>query len=127
MRPKLELLGVLAAWAILSADVVRADDVAKREIEYLLQSIRDTPCQYERNGDNHAGVEAEAHIRKKYDYFSGEIKTAEDFIRLAATKSATTGKKYYIHCQGELAQESAVWLSGILQRYRVPTQQKASQ
>ena len=77
-----------------------------------------TQCQYIRNGDAHNGVAAEKHIRKKYDYFKDEIKSAEDFIRLSATQSTMTGSKYYIECKGSPKIESRKWLLSELKRYR---------
>ena len=88
------------------------------EINHLLNYIEKTDCQYIRNGDVHNGVDAEKHIRKKYDYFKDEIKSTEDFIRLSATKSTMFGNKYYIQCKGSPKIESSKWLLKELKRYR---------
>jgi hypothetical protein len=42
---------------------------------------------FTRNGKEYTGVEALEHIRMKYDYVKSRVKTAEDFIEYAATKS----------------------------------------
>ena len=88
------------------------------EINHLLNYIKKTHCQYIRNGDAHNGVDAEKHIRKKYDYFKDEIKSTEDFIRLSATKSTMFGNKYYIQCPNTVKVESSKWLIKELKRYR---------
>lgn len=88
------------------------------EINYLLKYVEDTDCQYERNGDFHDGLAAAKHIRKKYRYFEDEIGTTEDFIRLSATQSSMTRKKYRIHCEDQPIIDSAQWLGQELRRYR---------
>jgi len=90
------------------------------EIAHLMNYVKKTECTYIRNGTEHSGVDAAAHIQKKYDYFNdkGQIKTAEDFIRLSATKSTMSGKKYMIACPGEAKVESGKWLLAELKRFR---------
>jgi len=88
------------------------------EIDHLLNYVKKTECAYIRNGTEHKGADAVAHIKKKYNYFKDEIKTAEDFIRLSATKSTMSGRKYMIQCPGEPKIESGKWLLEELKRYR---------
>ena len=90
------------------------------EISHLLNYVKKTECIYIRNGTEHNGVDAAAHIQKKYDYFNnkGKIKTAEDFIRLSATESTMSGRKYTIFCPGQPKIESGEWLLAELKRYR---------
>lgn len=90
----------------------------RNEIPHLLNYVKTTNCQYERNSDKHSGEEAAKHIQKKYDYFKNDIKTAEDFIRLAATKSTFSGKHYKIHCPGLEPLKSQDWLLEELKKYR---------
>ena len=74
-----------------------ADSTA--EINHLLNYVKTTECKYIRNGSvAHVVWMLLAHIKNKYDYFKDEIKSAEDFIRLSATKSTMSGSKYYILC-----------------------------
>lgn len=95
---------------------VFADTTA--EINYLLNYVKTTECTYIRNGTEHTGKEASKHIKAKYDHYKDEIKTAEDFIRLSATKSMMSGSKYYIACPGTAKIESSKWLLSELKRYR---------
>ena len=88
------------------------------EINYLLNYVKTTQCKYIRNGSEHSGVDAAAHIKKKYDYFKDDIKSAEDFIRLSATKSTMTGSKYYIQCPNFPKVESGKWLLAELKKFR---------
>lgn len=88
------------------------------EINHLLNFVRTTDCQYERNGTMHTGAEAHIHIKKKYNYFADDIKTTEDFIKYAATKSKMSGQYYKIHCPNKATIKSKVWLTNELMRFR---------
>ena len=88
------------------------------EINHLLNYVKATDCKYIRNGKIHTGKEGEKHIKAKYDYYKDDIKTAEDFIRLSATKSMMSGSKYYIECPGSPKVESGKWLLAELKSYR---------
>ena len=103
----------------LFASLLYAEEVHEKEILYLLNTVKTTECLYERNGDRHTGPEAVKHIQKKYNYFKNDIHSAEDFIRLSATKSTMSGKKYHIICEGEPPYESGKWLLQQLQKYRL--------
>jgi hypothetical protein len=88
------------------------------EINYLLGFIASTDCQYERNGTLHNGKEAVGHIKKKYEYYSDDIESSEDFIKHSATKSNISGKYYKIHCTDKAAIKSKNWLLTELTVYR---------
>ena len=88
------------------------------EINHLLNYVKTTDCKYIRNGKVHTGNEGAKHIKAKYDHYKDDIKTAEDFIRLSATKSLMSGSKYYIECPGSPKIESGKWLLTELKRYR---------
>jgi hypothetical protein len=90
----------------------------KIEINHLLNYVKNTKCLYERNGDLHSGVNAHKHISKKYEYFKDDIYSAEDFIRLSATQSTVSGRKYHIICPDKKRVESGKWLLKELHRYR---------
>ena len=95
-----------------------AQEVYKKEINHLLQYVKITECTYIRNGDAYKGPKAVSHIQRKYDYFEDDIHSAEDFIRLSATKSTMSGKKYHIKCPNQPQVESGRWLLDELARYR---------
>ena len=88
------------------------------EINHLLDYAGSTHCSYERNGTMHSGEEAVIHIKNKYDYFSDDIESAEDFIKYSATKSKISGKFYTIHCPDSKPVNSQDWLLAELRRYR---------
>jgi len=88
------------------------------EINHLINYVKTTECKYIRNGIEHSGSEGAKHIRAKYEHYKSDISTAEDFIRLSATKSLISGRKYTIKCSGEAKMESGKWLLNELKRYR---------
>ncbi len=88
------------------------------EIKHLLSFLASTQCLYERNGQMHSGEAAVKHIKKKYHYYLDDITTAEDFIKLSATKSTFSGQYYKIHCSNQSSVQSQKWLLSELNRYR---------
>lgn len=49
-----------------------------------------------RNGKDHTPAEAVGHLRLKLKTAGGKVQTAEDFIRLCGTCSATSGEDYVL-------------------------------
>lgn len=101
--------------APLLADVPPAQ---QHEVAHLLLFVGKSSCSLIRNGSSHQGNDAAAHIKQKYDYFRGKIKTTEQFIELAASKSSSSGKEYRVSCPGEPQISSRDWLMAELGRYR---------
>ena len=108
---------VLLSFLLLFNSAVAGSNY-KKEIAHLLTYVKTTQCQYVRNGDMHNGQSAAKHIKSKYDYFKSDITSAEDFIRLSATKSTMSGNLYYIKCVGSPKIKSSKWLLEELNRYR---------
>jgi hypothetical protein len=88
------------------------------EINHLLHFVENTDCRYERNGTFYKGSAAVKHINKKYNYFVDDISSAEDFIKLSATKSTLSGRYYKIHCGDNTPIKSQHWLLLELGRFR---------
>jgi hypothetical protein len=53
-------------------------------------------AKFIRNGTEHDGKEAAEHLRMKLQNDVGKVNTADDFIRLCASKSYISGKPYLI-------------------------------
>lgn len=114
--------GFFAAAMMLAPHGLRAapapDSETTREITYLVAFVRSSPSTFIRNGSTHAGAAAADHMKAKGDYYRTDIKTAEDFIRLAATKSALTGTVYLVRHPDGSQEPCGVWLTRMLQTYR---------
>jgi hypothetical protein len=87
------------------------------EIGHLLSFIATSPCAFIRNGVAYDGAQAVGHIKDKYDHYREEIRSAEDFIPLAATRSATSGKPYLVKCGGT-TEPAADWITRELTAFR---------
>lgn len=67
------------------------------EIEGLLAYLKGLDgATFVRNGSDHTAVEAEAHLRLKWNKQRADIVTAEDFIALCGSKSSLSGERYQI-------------------------------
>ncbi len=87
------------------------------EIHHLLEFIAASPCVFIRNGVAYDGAQAVDHIKGKHQHYREEIRSAEDFIALAATKSAMSGKPYLVQCDGA-EMPAADWLTQELSAFR---------
>ncbi|HUR26665.1 MAG TPA: DUF5329 family protein [Planctomycetota bacterium] len=88
-------------------------------IEQLLAAIADSKLVFVRNGSDHTGAAAAAHIRKKREHYAKEIHTPEDFIAKAATKSELSGKPYLVKLADGTSVTLAEWLGARLAEWRV--------
>ena len=83
--------------AIFSVAVSAQDNIEKKKIEFLIASIQNLKgAKFIRNGSEHDCVEAAKHLRLKLEKAGNRVKTANDFIRLCASKSYITGTPYII-------------------------------
>ena len=94
-----------------------SEEGVNQEVNHLLQYIENSGCTFIRNGKAYDGAEARAHIQKKYDYFKSRIKTTEDFIKYAATKSSMSGKPYKVRFNGQEIL-CVDWLNVELEKFR---------
>ncbi len=107
---------VLMLVVVLAAPA--AADNLEAEIAHLIQYVRESKATFFRNGQGYQSDEALTHVARKRDYFKNKIKTAEDFIRLCATKSEISGKPYTLKCPDGQVRETGGWLMEELSRYR---------
>jgi len=115
-------LALVLGFALLvftpARSMAKPDATAEKEIEHLFKFVAESDVTFLRNGSSHKPGEAAEHIRKKYDYYLKKIKTAEDFIRLSATKSALSGKVYHVKLADGTKKTNSEWLLAELERYR---------
>lgn len=90
----------------------------QEEIAHLLDFVDSNPCEYDRNGSVYDGPEARDHIDRKYQHYKKRVKSAEDFIRYAATRSMISGKQYVIRCPGSADMFASDWLLKELKSFR---------
>jgi hypothetical protein len=105
---------------LLAGPALAASTDTEREIAHLLAHIESSGCTFVRNGAQSDATSARAHVARKYDYVRSRVRSAEDFIRLAATQSSVSGEPYHVRCGGQDALTGA-WLTQELGRYRGST------
>jgi hypothetical protein len=71
------------------------------EVDALLAAVEHSGCEFNRNGSWYGAQGAQAHLRDKFIYLHDKIHSAEDFIELAATRSAMSGTPYAMRCAGQ--------------------------
>jgi len=83
---------------LLSLVVARAyaqDFSETAKIQYLLASVEALEgAKFIRNGREYDARAASSHLRLKLKVAGNKVKTAEDFIKLCASKSSITGEPY---------------------------------
>ena len=120
MRFQARITGVFKAFALAALALCALPTLAaspQAEIDHLLTFIAGSPCAFIRNGVAYDGPQAVDHIKDKYDHYRDDIRSAEDFIALAASKSALSGKPYLVQCDGA-EMPAAEWLTRELAAFR---------
>lgn len=111
----------LLAWlpALAAAQLVPA---ARQEIDALLRAVGSSGCEFVRGSTAHPAPKAQDHLQQKFEYLEarGMLKSAEDFIAKAGTRSSMTGEAYAIRCPGMAQQASDEWLLARLKTLRAP-------
>lgn len=110
MKQTLLALGLIWGAAASTADSAAAP--VRAEIDALLDKLQRSGCQFNRNGTWHSGAEAKKHLMRKFNYLErrGAIDSAEQFVEIAASRSSTTGKTYFVKCGSGAPVESRQWL-----------------
>lgn len=93
-------------------------DRENKRIEYLIASVENlTGAKFVRNGQEYHGKQTAAHLRMKLKNAASKVRTAEDFIRLCASKSYLSGKPYLIVFSDGRTMTSEVFLRDKLKYY----------
>ena len=95
---KFLLACLLALLLPLAASAAAPTALSESEkIEQLIASVQNLKgAVFVRNGSEYNGVDAASHLRMKWKKAGKRVKTADDFIRLCASQSYLSGKKYQI-------------------------------
>jgi hypothetical protein len=91
---------------------------APEDIQYLLDAIERSGCEFYRNGSWYTAAEARSHLASKYSQVdkSRPVRSAEDFIEWVGTRSSMSGEPYRVRCPGSDAMTSAEWFRRALER-----------
>ncbi|MEI6210246.1 MAG: DUF5329 family protein [bacterium] len=108
---------VFSGCALLAQETGVTEDT-DATITHLLDVVAKADCSFIRNGKAYTGAQAADHLRTKYKHFKDQIKTPEDFIRLAATESLLTGEAYKVKPKDGQETTSAAWMMTLLMQHR---------
>jgi hypothetical protein len=114
---KYTLIAAFVILALFSGAVSAQDNIEKKKIEFLISSVENLKgAIFIRNGSEHNGKEAAEHLRMKLQN-AVVVKTADDFIRLCASKSMITGKPYMIRLSDGKTMKSEEYFREKLKEY----------
>ena len=108
----------LVALLMATSPAIAVGSETDTEIQFLLTRVSDSGYVFVRNGKDHSAEDAADHMRRKYKHFEDEIKTPEQFVEFAATKSMMTGRRYRIRFSDGTEMDTADWLLGELAAFR---------
>lgn len=117
MSPWLFRAGLMMATLLAAPLVVGADTDADTEVNYLLEFVASSSCEFQRNDSRHDPASAADHLRLKYSRGKRYVNSAEQFIDRLASESSWTGKPYTVTCDG-VEEPTADWLHHALDQYR---------
>jgi hypothetical protein len=120
MTTKHILLALLAALAPVLSPAAEPEAGVKKEVEHLIGYLGASGCQFSRNGEWFNAARAVEHLNRKYEYLRERnlVKSAEAFIKNAASESSMSGKPYLVRCAGQPDVQSAAWFGAELARLR---------
>ena len=102
----------------LLAAITSAAEPVQKTIDYLIQTTAESGFTFIRNGTEHTAPEAAAVMKRKLGFVRAQVRTPEDFIRLAASQSHLTGKPYLVKLGDGKTLSGRAWLTGVLAKYR---------
>src|SRR5512140_1830164 len=105
--------------ALFSATVKAQDTTEKAKIDFLLSSIENMKgAKFIRNGTEYDGKKAAEHLRMKLKAVGEKVQTADDFIKLCASKSYISGKPYTIRFSDGKTENSEQYFRERLKEYK---------
>lgn len=87
----------VAVLLISPLSLLARDAREQARIDFLIHRVETSSgITFIRNGAEHDGRAAAAHLREKLGFAGGRIATAEDFIKYCASESSLTHQKYKV-------------------------------
>jgi hypothetical protein len=94
---KIKLVIIFVILVLFTAAVGAQDTIEKKKIAMLISAVENLKgAVFIRNGSEYDGKKAAEHLRLKLGNAGSHVQTADDFIKLCASKSYITGQPYMI-------------------------------
>jgi hypothetical protein len=118
---------MLSVTFFASAQTTQSVMSEAQKIDALISHVeRLKDAVFIRNGAEYSCADAADHMRTKRRNAGSRIKTAIDFIELAASKSSVSGKPYLIRFSDGRELESGPYLKGVLASLETPAAKPAN-
>jgi hypothetical protein len=115
-------IGLLILLVLVVGEPFAQESNEADKIQYLISSIETLKgAEFIRNGKVYGAGKAADHLRFKLKWAGDRVKTAEDFIRLCATKSSLSGKPYLIRFSDGSTVEAEVFFHNRLKTFSEKT------
>ena len=116
-RITLLFIAILLSYTSYAAD---SKYKMENEIQHLFDYLKNSDCEFNRNGRWYNAEDAVRHINRKYQYLNkkGLINSTEQFIDRAASESSMSGKPYMVKCSKSEPIKSSVWFKNELANFR---------
>lgn len=88
-----------------------------KDIEFLIEQVKNSDCIFIRNGSSYSSNDAASHLTLKYNNGKRYAQNGVDFIKNLASKSSWSGISYKIKCPNSEETTSNKWLSNQLKYY----------
>ncbi|MFL2502600.1 MAG: DUF5329 family protein [Luminiphilus sp.] len=109
------MLSLILLTALISHTLAVTD--AETEIQLLIHAVRESSCDFDRNGTLYSAETAAEHLELEYTRGKRYADSAEAFIEHLATGSSWSGEPYWMICDGDKI-SSAEWLAEQLEGSR---------
>jgi hypothetical protein len=112
------LFGLLSLLSIPVHPVWAREARERARIDFLLHEVETSAgIKFIRNGTEHDGSAAAAHLRSKLGAAGTRVATAEDFIKYCATESSMTHQKYKVKLGDGTVLDAARYFQAQLQKF----------
>ena len=116
-------LTLVALLSIAISSARAEEQIVAVEVNYLINAVSESGCNFVRNGKEHTASEAVDHLQMKARRGKRYYDTADEFIDRIASKSSWSGKPYLIQCDGQPAVTASDWFTRVLTEYRVSSEE----
>jgi hypothetical protein len=103
----------------MSSSVMASALTEKSKIDRMLNALVNFDVTFIRNGEEHDGAWAKAHLEEKLKAANNPDMTAQEFITTIASTSSHTGKPYLIKTKDGETVEAAKWFQEVIDRMPV--------
>ena len=100
---------IVTLFGFLSPSFAKVES-EQEKISYLLDAVGSSGLIFSRNGRNYSATEAKNHLQEKANFMGLKIRTADDFIRMAGSRSWISGQPYLVHLPGGREESAEIWL-----------------